>query len=104
MLKVSQLHKTYGARPVLRGLNLEAKAGSFCVLIGRSGCGKSTLLRILSGLEKSDSGSCTLNGDVGMVFQDLHLFPHMTLERNVMAAPVAVKGLPEAEARKLARA
>ena len=122
MLKVEKLSKSFGSRPVLQEISLQVRSGHLSVLIGRSGCGKSTLLRCLNGLESPESGSVHIAGlrldyphakpehplthavrlKVGMVFQSFNLFPHLNLEQNLMAAPMAVKGLSEPEARHLA--
>ncbi len=84
---VHQLSKRFGARPVLQGINLTLPAGRLSVLIGRSGSGKSTLLRCLAGLEKPDSGRFEVQGRPGLVFQQFHLFPHLTVLENLLLAP-----------------
>jgi iron(III) transport system ATP-binding protein len=95
---VSGLHKSFGTRPVLCGLDLDVPDGSLTAVLGSSGSGKTTLLRILAGFERADKGSVTLGGDVvedghthvppegrkiGFVPQDGALFPHLTAAGNV---------------------
>lgn len=113
MIKVSHLKKSHGAQSVLRDVSVEIDRGDVAVIIGPSGCGKSTFLRCLNGLESFDSGEVCV-GDVtltsgldpqthrtrlaamrrqmGMVFQQFHLFPHLTVLGNVMEAPLRVLG------------
>ena len=123
MLKIRGLHKSYGARPVLRGIDLDVAAGSVLCVIGPSGSGKSTLLSCINHLEPFDAGRLWVDGhlvgyreirgrlhelperdiarmrqDIGMVFQQFNLFPHMTALRNIIEAPVHVKGVPRAQA------
>ncbi len=120
--------KAFGEQPVLEDVNLELRAGSVTVLIGPSGAGKSTLLRLINHLERADSGFVTVgdqligyrrDGDtlyelpereirrrraeVGMVFQGFNLFPHLTALENIIEAPIAVRGLPRAQAEQQAR-
>lgn len=126
MITVENLVKSYHHQRVLDGVNLTLARGEDLVIIGPSGCGKSTFLRCLNQLETIDSGRITI-GDlsfeghrghlthadrvrqrqlrqrVGMVFQSLHLFPHLTALRNVMEAPMVVKNLSAAEAEALGR-
>jgi polar amino acid transport system ATP-binding protein len=130
VLKVENLHKSYGATEVLRGIDLEIVEGETIVVIGASGSGKSTLLRCVNFLEIPTSGRLYFEGRpvgtvspskpgqvaykekdlnplrarVGMVFQHFNLFPHMTVERNVMLAPMKVRGLSQAEAQRVALA
>jgi iron(III) transport system ATP-binding protein len=95
---VANLHKGFGPNPVLRGLYLEVPAGSFTTVLGPSGSGKTTLLRVLAGLERPDSGTVTIGGQVvddehthvaverrriGYVSQEGSLFPHLSVEANV---------------------
>jgi ABC-type polar amino acid transport system ATPase subunit len=84
---IHQLHKRFGSRSVLQGIDLSLPAGRLSVLLGRSGSGKSTLLRCLSGLEKPDSGRFSLHGRPGLVFQQFNLFPHLSVMDNLLLAP-----------------
>ena len=119
--------KRYGSHQVLGDFDLTVRAGEKVTLIGPSGSGKSTVLRILMTLEPFQEGTVTLNGlsyhepsgkepffasekhlrkvrgNVGIVFQSFNLFPHMSVLRNVVEAPLSVLGLPreEAETRAL---
>jgi len=98
------LTKAYGAIRALNGVDLSVARGEVIVIIGPSGSGKSTLIRCLNGLEQADAGDIRIDGRavnqhsprmwrevrqrIGMVFQDYTLFPHMTVLRNIMFAPV----------------
>jgi len=104
VLEARQLHKSFGDRPVLQGLDLSVRAGSLCVLIGRSGCGKSTFLRCIKGLETPDQGEVFLQGSAGMVFQSFQLFPHLNALDNVLSGPRIVKKIPRERALGPARA
>ena len=86
--------KAYGSNTVLHGIDLDIAPGEFIALLGPSGCGKTTMLRCLAGLENVTDGSITVNGediatkpankrDMGVVFQQYSLFPHMTVSQNV---------------------
>jgi ABC-type Fe3+/spermidine/putrescine transport system ATPase subunit len=94
LLTIDAVSKSYGAKPVLRGVSLDAEAGSITALLGPSGCGKTTLLRIVAGLETADSGAIRLSGaqidtlpphqrGFGMMFQDYALFPHLDVAGNI---------------------
>jgi polar amino acid transport system ATP-binding protein len=111
------IHLTFGQNSVLRGVDIDASAGSTVALIGPSGSGKSTLLRILNRLYEPDRGDILLDGRsvlnddpdqlrqrVGMVFQHFNLFPHRSVLDNIMLAPRKLKGLPADAARELALA
>ncbi len=123
MISITDLWKSFGTTPVLRGVSLEVTAGQVSVLLGGSGSGKSTLLRMINGLETFDKGTVTVNGtalpgnagperdaallkirrSVGMVFQKFHLFPHLTVLQNVIEAPVHVLKMSVPEATAVAR-
>ncbi len=111
------VHKSFGPHKVLDGVNLKVRRGQVTTIIGRSGSGKSTALRCIDHLEKVDSGEIEVCGrrvddpnvdlkalrlDLGIVFQSYNLFPHLTVEENIMLAPCAAKGLDKTCARDLA--
>ncbi len=118
MIKVEKLNKSFGDLHVLKDIDISVKESDVVCLIGASGSGKSTLLRCLNFLELKDNGKVVIEGDevnqdthdlnkirqkVGMVFQHFYLFPHKTVLENVMEAPVYVKGVSKAEAKKDAK-
>jgi polar amino acid transport system ATP-binding protein len=118
VVKVRNLRKSYAETEVLKDISLDVGAGEVVVLLGRSGSGKSTLLRCLNGLEKIQGGTIEVAGhqmsyrleqlralrmDVGIVFQQYNLFPHMTVGENIMLAPHLVKHVPKAQAEREAR-
>jgi len=97
VLKVENIKKTYDATMAVDQVSFEVNEGEILSLTGESGCGKSTLLRIIGGLETADSGSIFLEGQnisswkperrkFGFVFQNLSLFPHLTVEKNIYFA------------------
>jgi len=117
LIKVVDLHKSFGNLEVLKGINTEIQKGEVVCVIGASGSGKSTFLRCLNLLEEPTKGEIYIDGislvehkkdinrlrqKVGMVFQQFNLFPHMTVLENIMLAPVKVKRIPEEEARRKA--
>jgi ABC-type polar amino acid transport system ATPase subunit len=109
VIKVESLRKKYpGGSEVLRGVDLEVRAGGLAAVLGLSGAGKSTLLRCLVGLEQYDSGTISINGgdslrgQVGLVFQSFELFPHLTVMENCILAPLKVKRVPRGEAEERA--
>jgi ABC-type polar amino acid transport system ATPase subunit len=119
VVKVKHIHKHFGHLHVLRDLSLDVAKGEVVVIIGPSGSGKSTLLRCLNYLEPVQSGEIWIDGirldhhrtniravraEVGIVFQSFNLFPHLTVIRNVMLAPVVVRRRPQAEVRQAALA
>lgn len=121
MIKIKDLHKSFGTHQVLRGIDLEVAKGQVIVVIGPSGSGKTTFLRCLNALEMPTTGSIEINQQqlnfnekinkkdiisfrrlTGMVFQSYQLFPHMTALQNVMEGPVQVKGMSKDIARQKA--
>lgn len=122
-VRMSQVVKAFGDNVVLDKLDLDVDAGEVVVIIGPSGSGKTTILRVIMTLERIDEGNIEIAGrqlyheekngklasasekhirsvrsDISMVFQHFNLFPHMSARRNVMLAPMKVKGLSEDEA------
>lgn len=102
-LQVTDLCLSRGARPILRGVSLEARVGEIVALMGLSGSGKTTILRVIAGLDSADSGSVSAPR-TGMVFQFHHLFEHMSVLHNVTLAPVHVLRASRHEAETRARA
>jgi len=117
VIKIKDLHKSFGQNEVLKGISTEVKEKEVIAIIGPSGSGKSTFLRCLNLLETPTSGKVTIAGDVltdkgtnimkireevGMVFQHFHLFPHKTVLENLTYAPINVKGMDKATAIKKA--
>ena len=117
MIKIANLHKSFGNLHVLRGVNLTIAEQEVLVIIGPSGCGKSTLLRCMNFLEEPTSGTVDIDGvvlkndssindvrkEVGMVFQRFNLFPHMTVLENLMLAPMKVRGVKKEETEATAK-
>lgn len=116
IISIQNLTKSYGSTAVLKGVNLEVKKGEVVAIIGPSGSGKSTMLRCINAMEKITGGDILFNGksianmkklpelrkDIGMVFQHFNLFPHMTVLKNVMYAPVTVRKEPRDHAQQYA--
>jgi polar amino acid transport system ATP-binding protein len=123
MVQAEAVYKNYGRLEVLKGITLEVAAGEVMCIIGPSGSGKSTFLRCINHLEKIDGGRLSVDGElvgyrqqgdklyelrerevaakraeIGMVFQQFNLFPHMTALQNIVEAPVRVKKEDRAEA------
>lgn len=128
MIRLENIHKSFGKLHVLKGINLTVEKGEVVCIIGPSGSGKSTLLRCINHLERITSGKIVVDGEVmderknnaditkiphkkvlklcsevGMVFQRFNLFPHLTALGNVMEAPVTVLKVPKEQAEKEAR-
>ena len=109
MLQIRDLHKTFDnhSGEVLKGVSLSVDKGDVTAILGPSGSGKSTMLRCINAMEKITGGDILFNGksianmknlpelrkDIGMVFQHFNLFPHMTVLKNVMYAPVTIRGI-----------
>ena len=103
LLSAKNVKKSFGSLQVLKGLDLEVSRGEVVSIIGPSGSGKSTLLRCLTGLDTADSGDITINGSVGLVFQQFNLFPHWSVLRNLMDPQLIVGGKSKADAEATAR-
>src|SRR5216684_4117581 len=120
MITITSLVKRHGELTVLNGVSLNVKRGEVAAVIGPSGGGKSTLLRCINGLERFQGGEIDVDGTklsngtggealrqlrrkVGMVFQQFHLFPHMSVLENVMAGPRFVLGIKRIEAETEAK-
>jgi arginine/lysine/histidine/glutamine transport system ATP-binding protein len=119
-IQIEQVEKSYGAFPVLKEITGRVNTGEVLAVIGTSGCGKSTLLRCLNRLETINGGQITINGmtltrsstdhkllrqlrsDVGMVFQQFNLFPHLTVLDNLTIAPRQVLGRHTSESQERA--
>ncbi len=127
-VRIHGISKSFGALKVLDSIDLTLPAGSVTAILGPSGSGKSTLLRAINHLERVDSGFISVDGDlvgyrqngetlyelkekdilksradIGMVFQNFNLFPHLTVLENLVEAPMQVRGTDRAEAVELAR-
>lgn len=127
MVEAQKVRKNFGRLEVLKGIDLTVPRGSVTTLVGPSGSGKSTMLRCINHLEQVNAGRLYVDGDligyrerngrlheisereaarqrreIGMVFQSFNLFPHRTAIANIMEAPVQVKGVKPADARKRA--
>lgn len=129
MVVAHGVEKSYGHRPILKGLTISVPRGGVLCIIGRSGSGKSTLLRCINHLEKVDAGRILIDGvlmgyreggdgklhelrerelarqraAVGMVFQDFNLFPHMTAMQNIVKAPHLLKAESKEQVSEHAR-
>ncbi len=129
LVEIRGVHKSFGTLEVLAGIDLEVRPGGVTVVIGPSGSGKSTLLRVVNHLEKVDRGFVALDGaligyerrgdslrelkekqilrqrtDIGFVFQNFNLFPHLTALENVVEAPVSAQGRKRSDVEPEARA
>jgi general L-amino acid transport system ATP-binding protein len=117
LIRFSDVHKSFGRLHVLRGIHLEVAEGDKIVIAGPSGSGKSTLIRCINRLEPIDGGELIVCGmhvngaktnidrlrrDVGMVFQQFNLFPHLSVLENIALAPINVKSMPRLEAERQA--
>jgi polar amino acid transport system ATP-binding protein len=127
LVEIHNVHKSYGGVEVLSGIDLTVNPGEVVAILGPSGSGKSTLLRTINHLESIDRGSVTVDGQligyelrgeklyelrekdvlerrtqIGIVFQNFNLFPHLTALENVTEAPIALGRLSKDDARELA--
>src|SRR3954470_2314288 len=123
MVEAQSVHKRFGGVHVLKGINLTVQPGEVTCLVGPSGSGKTTMLRCINHLEQISGGRLYVDGvlmgyrergdklhelhprdaakqrrDIGMVFQQFNLFPHMTALQNLVEAPTRVKKMPKDEA------
>ena len=115
MIKLENVHKSFGKNEVLKGIDLHIEKGQVVVIIGPSGSGKSTVLRTMTYLEEPTSGKVIVDGmdlsdksklnevrtEVGMVFQNFNLFPHMTVMENLTLAQTKVRKTSSDEAKKI---
>lgn len=100
VLKIEHLKKQFNNQIILNDINLTVNKGEVIVVLGPSGCGKSTLLRCVNGLEPIQSGeSKHFEHNIGMVFQNYELFPHMNVLNNIMLAPIKVHKRAKAEVK-----
>ena len=98
LFEMKHIKKSFGALDVLRDISLEVDKGEVLSIIGPSGSGKSTLLRCATGLETPDGGEIIKNGKIGLVFQNFNLFPHYTVMKNIIDAPIHVDKVSRTEA------
>jgi polar amino acid transport system ATP-binding protein len=117
IIHIENIHKHFGSVRALNGVSLDVEKGEVVVIIGPSGSGKSTLLRCINRLEEFDSGKIIVDGipldtaeninavrtEVGMVFQQFNLFPHLTVLQNVMLAQKVVRKRGNIESENIAR-
>jgi ABC-type polar amino acid transport system ATPase subunit len=119
IIRCRGVRKAFGAFEALRGIDLDVHKGEVIVIVGPSGSGKSTFIRSLNRLEPHDAGTIVVNGvelsedlkviesvrrEIGMVFQQFNLFPHLTILENVTLAPLRVRRWPREKAQSVARA
>lgn len=117
MIKINNLHKYFGNLHVLKGINLQINKGEIIAIVGPSGSGKSTVLRCMNLLEEPTEGEIIFDGkniigskvnidkvreNIGMVFQNFNLFPHMTVLENITLAPIKIKKINKDDADKKA--
>jgi len=117
IIEMTNVNKWYGTYHALKNINLKVKRAERIVICGPSGSGKSTLIRCINRLEQHQKGTIVIDGtlltrnlkhiekvrrEVGMVFQDFNLFPHMSVLHNLTFAPIWVRKMPKREAEELA--
>ncbi len=117
MIQIRDVHKTFGSFHALRGISLDVRKGERIVICGPSGSGKSTLIRCINRLEEHQKGQIVVDNieltsqaknvhairrEVGMVFQQFNLFPHLTVLENLTLAPIWVRKLSVKDAQRLA--
>ena len=116
IIQIKDIHKSFGHVQALRGVSLDVNKGEVIVIVGPSGSGKSTLLRCINRLEEFEKGSIIVDGipldtaeninavrtEVGMVFQQFNLFPHLTVLENIKLAQVIVRKRSKGDAAQVA--
>ena len=103
LLEINHMKKSFGEVEVLKDISMKVEEGEVFGIIGPSGSGKSTLLRCATGLETPDSGEIHYNGTFGLVFQNFNLFPHFSVLKNIVDAPLRVQKSNKEEVYKEAR-
>ena len=117
IIQISNVHKHFGTVHALKGVSLDIEKGEVVVIIGPSGSGKSTLLRCINRLEEFDAGKIVVDSipldtaeninavrtEVGMVFQQFNLFPHLTVLKNITLAQMVIRKRSQVEAENIAR-
>ncbi len=108
-VEIKNLKKSFGKLDVLKNINLSVEEGEVICVIGPSGSGKSTMLRCINALEEATGGTIVVDGNeitgshadinlyrrnIGMVFQQFNLFPHMSVKKNIAFAPVSAASTP----------
>jgi polar amino acid transport system ATP-binding protein len=116
MIEVRDLHKWYGDFHVLKGINESVEQGEVLVICGPSGSGKSTFIRCINRLEEYQKGTILFDGkdihaddvninklrsEIGIVFQQFNLYPHLTVLKNITLAPIKVKGMDKKQAEEM---
>ncbi|USS92447.1 amino acid ABC transporter ATP-binding protein [Fructobacillus americanaquae] len=114
MIAIKNLTKAYGDNVIFKDLSLKMDDGEILVVVGPSGSGKTTFIKTLTGLEDASAGEIDLNGQtyqvgdpalaaqIGLIFQDFNLFPHLTVKKNLTLAPMTVKKMSEQQANERA--
>lgn len=103
LFEMRHIKKSFGELEVLKDISLQVREGEVLSIIGPSGSGKSTLLRCATGLETPDSGEIIKEGEVGLVFQNFNLFPHFSVLKNIVDAPIKVQKRKKEEVYAQAR-
>ncbi|MGD9164339.1 MAG: amino acid ABC transporter ATP-binding protein [Chromatiales bacterium] len=118
MIRINELHKSFGSHEVVKGVDLHVKEGEVVCIIGPSGSGKSTVLRCINKLETASAGTLVVDGydiddpktdinyirtEAGMVFQHFNLFPHLTVLGNVTIGPIKVRKQSVSDANLLGK-
>ena len=114
VIEVKKMMKSFQDKKVLKGVDLKVNKGDVVAIVGASGSGKSTLIRCIAGLEDTQSGELVLKGKkinnrneavgtIGMVFQNFNLFPHYTVEENIVKPLMTVKKMKADEAKETAK-